>query len=348
MSCVDLAACRPSARELRWAWWRMRGKALLIAACAVTSYLGLVFVAHGILLAFLLAGALVVSLVAMSTCVMHDANHGSFAKSARGNRIAGWTAEVLGASSLLWKFKHNAVHHGNTNVDGVDTDIEQLPFARLSPTQQWKPWHRYQHIYMWALYGFLTVQWVLYSDVASLLTRRVGSQPLRREPRRRDLVRFWLGKAVHLTWAVALPLMFHTWWVVIAFYFACSWLVGFFLAVFFQVAHCVDNVDFPGFDAPRRGEDFAAHQLRTTADVDCHTPVIGAVLAWLMGGLHHQVEHHLAPALPHTAYPAMARRLRNACASDAIRYNLHRSPLAALRSHGRWLRTMGHAPAAST
>jgi linoleoyl-CoA desaturase len=344
MSHVDLGVYRPNASELQWAWWRMRGKALVIGVCSVVSYLGLVLVAHGILLAFLLAGALVVSLIATSTCVMHDANHGSFAKSAKVNRVAAYTADLLGASSLLWKFKHNAVHHGNTNVEGVDTDIEQLPFARLSPAQPWKPWHRYQHIYMWALYGFLTVQWLVFSDFASLFTGKVGSQALRRTPRRRDVVKVVLGKAGHLAWAVGLPLLFHAWWVVIAFYFACSWLVGFFLAVFFQVAHCVDNVEFTDAHAARRGEDFADHQLRTTSDVACRTPLVGPVLASLMGGLHHQVEHHLAPALPHTAYAAMARRLRSSCAASSTRYNLHSSPWTALRSHARWLRTMGIAP----
>lgn len=345
MSCVDLPACRPNPAELRRAWWQMRGKAVTIGVCSVVSYLGLVLIARGILLAFLLAGALVVSLIATATCVMHDANHGSFAKSARVNRVAAHTADVLGASSWLWKFKHNAIHHGNTNVEGVDTDIEQMPFARLSPSQPWKPWHRYQHIYMWALYGFLTVQWVVYSDFASLFTGKVGSQPLRHAPRRRDVARLIAGKTVHIAWAIGLPLLFHAWWVVLAFYFACSWLVGFFLAVFFQVAHCVDNVEFTDADAPRRAGDFAAHQLRTTSDVSCRTPIIGPVIAVLMGGLHHQIEHHLAPALPHTAYKAMARRLRTSCAGNATRYNLHPSPWTALRSHGRWLRTMGATPA---
>jgi len=345
MSNLDLSGCRLAPHELRWAWWRMRGKALLIAACSVVSYLGLIFVAHGILLAFLFAGALVVSLIAVSTCVMHDANHGSFAKSARVNRLMAYSADMLGASSWLWKFKHNSVHHGNTNVEGVDTDIEQLPFARLSPNQTWRPWHRYQHVYMWALYGFLTVQWLVYSDFAGLVTGKVGSQTLRRSPRRRDVIRLVLGKAVHLTWAVGLPLFFHAWWVVLAFYFACSWLVGFFLAVFFQVAHCVDNVEFADVEAPRRGIDFAAHQLRTTSDVDCRTTIVGPAIGWLMGGLHHQIEHHLAPALPHTAYATMARRVRRACATSATRYNLHRSPWTALRSHARWLRAMGRAPA---
>jgi linoleoyl-CoA desaturase len=252
-----------------------------------------------------------------------------------------YSADVLGASSWFWRQKHNLLHHGNTNVVGVDTDLEQMPFARLAPGQPWRPWYRYQHVYIWGLYGFLTAQWVLFSDFINIGRRSIGSQPLRRRPRRRDVALIIGGKLLHVGWAVALPLAFHRWWVVLAFYFACSWLVGFVLAVFFQLAHCVDTTDFAVPSTERRGENFAAHQLRTTANVNCGTPVIGPPIAWLMGGLHHQIEHHLAPVLPHTSYPAMARQVRLLCAAQHVEYHVHKNVWAALRSHTRWLRTMG-------
>jgi linoleoyl-CoA desaturase len=245
----------------------------------------------------------------------------------------------------LWRQKHNVTHHGNTNVVGVDADIDQLPFARLAPAQQWKPWHRYQHIYMWALYGFLTAQWVLMSDFATLASRRRRDYPASRRPRRRDVALLFTGKAVHVGWAVVLPLFFHRWWMVVAFYFACSWMVGFTLAIFFQLAHCVDTTEFVDESAPRRGDDFVLHQFRTTANIRCDTPVVGPFIGWLMGGLHHQIEHHLAPGLPHTTYPAMAERVRVLCASRGINYRVHTSLWSAVGSHTRWLRSMGRRPA---
>ena len=122
---------------------------------------------------------------------------------------------------------------------------------------------------------------------------------------------------------------------------ACSWTVGFVLAVFFQLAHCVETTAFVGPATSRKGKDFDAHQLLTTANVGCETPVIGRFLAWLMGGLHTQIEHHIAPGIPHTAYPAMAARLRRACAAREVDYIVHRNIFTALRSHTRWLRLMG-------
>jgi len=292
-------------------------------------------------LALPLAAVLVVALIAVATSVMHDANHGAFGRSQALNRTLAYSADVLGASSWFWRQKHNLLHHGNTNVVGVDTDLEQMPFARLAPGQPWRPWYRYQHVYIWGLYGFLTIQWVLFSDFINIATRHIGSQPIRRKPRARDLALIFAGKILHVGWAVALPLAFHRWWVVLAFYFVCSWLVGFVLAVIFQLAHCVDTTEFATPSTERRGENFANHQLRTTANVNCDTPLIGAPMAWLMGGLHHQIEHHLAPVLPHTSYPAMADQVRRLCAARHVEYHVHKSVWSALRSHTRWLRTMG-------
>ena len=340
----DVAGCRPTGGELRRSTHRLRAKAAFVLALAVGSYLALVFVARGPLTALPLAALLVIALIATGTSVMHDANHGAFGGSKGLNQTLAYSADVLGASSWLWRQKHNVIHHGNTNVVGIDTDIDQMPFARLAPEQPWRPLYRYQHIYMWALYGFLTAQWVLLSDYATLITRRIGAQAIPRPPRRRDVALVLAGKALHLGWAVALPLAFHRWWTVVAFYFGCSWLVGFVLAVFFQVAHCVDTTGFAAPSTPRRGDDFAAHQLRTTANVRCRTPVVGRPVAWLMGGLHHQIEHHLAPGLPHTAYPAMAERLRGLCAARAVEYHVHTTMWAALCSHARWLRLMGRRP----
>ncbi len=91
------------------------------------------------------------------------------------NRLAAYTGDLMGASSWIWRFKHNNLHHGNTNVDGIDMDIAQAPFVKLTPSQVWHPWHRFQHVYMWLLYGFLTLQWFLISDFADLVGRGGGA-----------------------------------------------------------------------------------------------------------------------------------------------------------------------------
>lgn len=341
LTAADIVACRPDRADLIRLTHRLWGKAAFIGSMAVASYFGLVFAADGMTSGVVFSLVLVFAMIATATSVMHDANHGAFGSSRRLNRMVGFSGDILGASSWLWRLKHNVLHHANTNVVGMDTDIEQMPFARLAPGQPHRPWHRYQHIYIWGLYGFLVVQWVFFSDFANLITGRIGSQSITRRPTRKQLGFLFGGKAIHVIWAIAIPLAFHRWWVVAIFYLGCSWLLGFTLAVFFQIAHCVDIVEFDGPSALRRGDDFAIHQLRTTANIEFGRSPIDRTVAWLMGGLHSQIEHHLAPGMPHTSYPAMSARVRQLCTTRGVHYRTHPGMWAALCSHTRWLKTMG-------
>ena len=92
---VRLAACRPDATDTGRAVRQLRTKAALIGIMALTSYLGLVFVADGALTAIPLAAVLIIALVALGTCVMHDANHGAFGRPRWLNTTLGFTADCL-------------------------------------------------------------------------------------------------------------------------------------------------------------------------------------------------------------------------------------------------------------
>jgi len=343
-----LSGVLPTALEIAGARRRLHAKAALILTIDAVSYALLVFVPLPWWGRVLSAIALAHGLLATATGIMHDANHGAFARRRRVNQVLAYSADALGASSWLWRFQHNDLHHRHTNVEGVDTDIDQAPFARLSPSQTWKPWHRYQHLYMWPLYGFLTLQWFVASDFKSLAVGGMGTTKFRTKPNRRQLSRLFAGKVVHAGWALALPMLLHPVWQVLLTYVAVSWSVGFALALIFQVAHCVDDADFVAEDTNPRGDDLVRHQLRTTVDVDLPGRIQRAYLGFLTGGLEHQVEHHLAPRLPHTLYGTMARRVSAMCEANGLRHRIHPSPRAALASHVAWLREMGRRPAATT
>ena len=243
--------------------------------------------------------------------------------------------------------QHNQLHHGNTNVVGYDADMELAPWARLAPTQPWHRRFRWQHVYIWPLYGLLALKNLLVSDALTLVRGRVGERPLPRRPSKSVIFGIGIGKLGHVTWALAIPMLFNPWRLVLGWYVACSWFVGFTLAMMFQLAHCVDNAQVATPEAERRGDQFAEHQLRTTVDVASPVPVAGHLFRWLAGSLDHQVEHHLAPGLPHTIYPRLAARFREACDAHVYEYGLHPGVFAAIRSHARWLKTMGRRPSAS-
>ena len=213
--------------------------------------------------------------------------------------------------------------------------------ARLAPVQPWRSWHRLQHFYIWPVYGFMALKNLLFTDFKNLATRRIGTSPCACHSVWGRFGRIVGGKALHVGWAIVLPLLFNPWWGVLLFYVAVSWLVGFVLAVTFQLAHCVEGVEFTDPASPYRGDEFVPHQLRTTTDVVSPVPVLGHAFRWLVGGLDHQIEHHLAPRLPNTIYATLGTRFSRGCRHLGAEYRVHASVWAGLRSHARWLKQMG-------
>jgi linoleoyl-CoA desaturase len=284
-----------------------------------------------------LAG-LVVGTSLTAFCVMHDANHGSYFGSRRFNHLMGWTSDsLLGMSSYAWRVKHNIAHHTYTNVDGYDADITQVPVARFMPVQEPRSWYRLQHFYIWPLYGLMGLRWQTIGDAAALFRGGIGRSSLRM-PRGWDLAGLTAGKAFFVCWAIALPMLVYPWWVVLAGYFVFSVLVSLIMAVTFQLAHCVEEADF--FTAEELSTErrvWAVHEVETTVDF-CPR---NRVLTWMLGGLNFQIEHHLFPGVPHTHYARIAEIVQRNAQRHGVRYTVHGSLRAALRSHYRHLRETG-------
>jgi linoleoyl-CoA desaturase len=295
-----------------------------------------------------LAVALTVS-VALATAgigfsVMHDANHGAYSRSARVNRAWGLALDFVGASSYLWRFKHNVHHHTYANIDGMDADIDGEPFLRLARSQRLRAFHRYQHVYAWLLYGVLAVKWWFVDDVVDLARGRIGQLPFPR-PRGPELAAFLAGKAVFLTWAVVVPvLVFRSGWVAPLFLLGALTL-GVVLATVFQLAHAVPDAEFhaatPGGDQ-RMPTGWAEHQVRATVDFAPSNRVLG----WYIGGLNFQIEHHLLPDVCHVHYPALARVVEATCLAHGVPHRTQPTLRAALAAHYRFLRALGRRSAA--
>jgi linoleoyl-CoA desaturase len=338
-------AAAPTAIEVRRGRGRLHRKTLLISVIGFVGYYGFVISSMNFLVRLLIfSGMLLVGALAYGTCVMHDANHGSFSRFKSINRIVGFSVDLLGGSSWMWRQKHNQYHHHNTNVAGFDIDIEQAPFARLSPAQAWKPHHRYQHIYIWPLYGFYQLKWFLWSDFANLRRGNVGEHSLK-AIKLRELATMIAGKLLHISWALIIPMFFNPWWGVLAFYLAFSWVAGILLVMIFQLAHCVDSAEFPPATVLRAGRDnFELHQLQTTVNVQCRVPVVRRFVRWIMGGLDFQIEHHLWDRVPHTVYPRIAPRLKALCEERGLPYKQHQNLSGAIAAHARHLKNMGKRP----
>ncbi len=317
---------------------RMYLKTAAILAWLALSF-GLLLFAHFTWwLAVPLAVSLGLAVAAVGFSIQHDGNHGAYSEHRWINKLASMTLDMLGGSSYVWARKHNTIHHSYTNVAGHDDDIDVGLLGRLSPHQRRLKLHRVQHFYLWALYGFLPVKWHLYDDFRDVIVGRIGSYRFPR-PRNWDLVTFLGGKTLFFSLAFGVPMLLHPWWCVLAIYGIASWVQGVTLSVVFQMAHCVEEAAFPQPcpDTGRIESNWAVHQIATTVDFAPRN----RPLAWLVGGLNYQIEHHLFPQICHIHYPALAKVVEELCAEFGLTYKSNRTFRAGVASHFRWLRRMG-------
>lgn len=270
--------------------------------------------------------------------VMHDGAHGSFSKYEWLNELAGLSLNFLGANVFMWKTKHNVVHHTFTNIAEVDDDIDARPFLRLCESQKRYKMHRYQHLYFWAAYSLLYIYWVFVTDYEKYFTKKVGNMPMK-PMNLGDHIVFWVFKLIHIALFVAIPIYllgFVPWLVGFLVY---GMVTGFVLSIVFQLAHTVEETQFPVAVQPinQIEDEWAIHQLKTTANFAMRNKLI----TWLVGGLNYQIEHHLFPKISHVHYPAISKIIQQACAEYGIPYIAHPKMRLAVASHISHLRHLG-------
>jgi linoleoyl-CoA desaturase len=270
--------------------------------------------------------------------VMHDANHGSFSGKRWVNEALSLTANLMGVNAWLWRQKHNLIHHTFTNLDGVDEDLATTSLLRMGPYQKKYRVHRYQAFYCIPVYGLTSLMWTFFSDFKKYFTRKIQVTALPEMSSGEHLL-FWFSKILYAFLFIGLPVYLLGFLPFLAGFLAMHLVLGITLAVVFQLAHVVEATHFE--DAHKEdlhiGQEWAVHQVRTTADFATGNPVI----SWLTGGLNFQVEHHLFPRISHIHYPVIQRMVKETCADFGIRYNGYPTMWAAFRSHLRLMKRLG-------
>ena len=289
-------------------------------------------------LAAALTASLALATAGIGFSVMHDANHGAYSPSAALNRGWALALDFIGASSYVWRFKHNVQHHTYTNVEGMDADVDAEPFLRLAPSQRLRSWHRFQHVYAWPLYGALVLKWWFVDDAVDLVRGRIGRTAFPR-PRGLALATALAGKIVFVGWTLVVPaLVFRSAWVAPLFLWGAV-VTGFVLSVVFQLAHTVPEARFhaAGPGSQRMPSGWAEHQVCATADFAPRNRLLG----WYVGGLNFQIEHHLFPDVCHVHHAALAPIVAEVCTEHGVPYLAHPSLGTAVAAHFRHLRALG-------
>jgi len=312
---------------------------VVIVWCAL-SYVGLLH-ASTLWQGVLLSVSLGLAMAAVGFNVMHDGNHGAYSRHAWVNQVMARSLDLLGGSAYFWRFKHNIAHHTYTNISGQDDDIRLGILGRLSPHDPWHRFYRFQHIYIWGLYALLALEWQTTGELRNIIAnRRIGMTRVP-FPGHWEHVLFWVGKGIFFGLAFALPLLFHPLGSVLACYALSAVTLGATLGIVFQLAHCVEEAHFeqPPTEHAVVGKEWAVHQIESTVDFAPQSRLV----TWYVGGLNYQIEHHLFPRTCHLHYPALAPIVESVCRRYGVRHFTHPTVGSAIRSHGRWLRTMGRA-----
>jgi linoleoyl-CoA desaturase len=274
--------------------------------------------------------------------IMHDAAHKSYSKNPWVNSLLAHSLNLLGGSVITWKYQHNVLHHGYTNIDGYDEDIDPGIMMRFSPTKPRYKMHRFQHIYAWILYGFMSLSWAIDKDFKQLIRfHKEGAVLSSNKSYPRLMADLIISKLFYYTYILAIPLILLPipWWIILLSFLSMQFVCGLILAVIFQAAHVVPSSNY--FIPNRDGNienNWAVHQLMTTSDFAPNS----RIFSWLVGGLNYQVEHHLFPNICHVHYRKIANIVRETALRYELPYHVKSSFYLAILDHGKMLKSLGN------
>ncbi len=271
---------------------------------------------------------------------MHDANHGSFSRNKKMNRLFGNSLYLLGGFPPNWRYQHNTLHHGYTNIEGHDEDIAPPGILRLSPHRPLKKMHRYQHIYAWFLYSLMTISWIVTKDFKRLKKYKEMGAKISKRSYDKLLIELIISKVVYYSVFLLVPLLTLpvSWYWVIVGFMLMHFTSGLVLSSIFQTAHVVPTSEYPVPDGDGELENnWAVHQLYTTCDYSPNS----TVFSWLVGGLNYQVEHHLFPNISHIHYKAISAIVKSKAKEYNLPYHVNKSFAEAIWQHIKMLKLLG-------
>jgi len=279
--------------------------------------------------------------------IMHDGNHGAFSSNKIICSLAAFAMDLMGSSSIVWVHQHNVGHHPNANTmePGMDASAYDpdgtagYPYIRHNPHQEWKWFHRYQHLYTWFLIMFINFKW-FFNDMRSMIRGRYTLIDFYGVSRW-EVGRLFLTKALFLSYAFIVPIYAQS-SIARAIFLSCTFMVvsGYVFVLMFSVNHLTENTAFPDDTYPFNSREWAILQVLTSSNFAIDS------IFWTIvsGGLNFQIEHHLFPGVNHFHLAKISPIVQQTCKEFGIPYQLFPSFSSALGSYYSHLRNMGVDP----
>ncbi|MBI5917290.1 MAG: acyl-CoA desaturase [Bacteroidetes bacterium] len=325
--------------------WKLYVKSLVVFSIFLTPYFLIMsnYFNEWVMLLLTIVIGMGMSFVGM--CVMHDGNHGSYSRRRWVNNLMGSSIYILAGNVYNWKVQHNVLHHTYTNIAEHDEDLNTDGLLRLHKHDQWKRFHKFQHLYSVFIYGLLTFNWVIRKDYRQL-KEYIGRGFV--FDKKINPTKEWTilitTKVLYLLVWIVLPILLLdvAWWKVLLGFFVMHYTAGVILSVVFQLAHIVEDTETPLPDEQGNMENtFVIHQLCTTANFAPKNKLV----SFFVGGLNFQIEHHIFPHISHVHYPKISKIVKETALEFGLPYNEYNTTRKAILSHFRTLRELGRQPA---
>lgn len=283
-----------------------------------------------------------IGMVGIGCSVMHDSNHDSYSGNKTLNKSMGKIMLLVGGYDVNWRIQHNILHHTYTNIDGLDHDIDAGVLLRFSFSQKKYRFHKYQHLYAWFLYGLMTLMWSTTKDFKQVIEyNKLDLLKKEKLTLKKAMTQLIFFKSLYYIYILVLPLLFSgvPWYHVILGYVAMHFLAGLALSCIFQLAHVMDDCEFPvPSDNRKMSNSWAIHQLLNTANFSPKSRIMN----WFIGGLNRQIEHHLFPYICHVHYKKLAPIVKTTAQEFGLPYYEQKTFVAALVEHGKMLKKLGN------
>lgn len=280
-------------------------------------------------------------LAGIGMSVMHDANHGAYSSSAAINKFLSLSLTIVGGDNKNWKTQHNVLHHTYTNIYEHDRDIDNKVIMRFSPAGEYKKIQKFQIFYVFIFYSIMSLYWTTAKDFVQYFQFiKEGHNRESKPDRIKSLLNIIVWKFVYWGYIIVLPVILLDLSVgqVLLGFLSLHMVAGIILSIVFQLAHVVENTEFPVPDKNGNIEnEFAIHQLKTTADFARDNRFI----TFFVGGLNFQAIHHLFPRICHVHYPKIAPIVEQTAKEFGVPYIFNESLGSAFLSHMRVIAKLG-------
>jgi linoleoyl-CoA desaturase len=277
--------------------------------------------------------------------ISHDGCHGSYSKNKTITRLAASMMDLMGGSRLVWFMQHNIGHHPNCNRQGTTSQAEDYdpdvrsgtPIMRFNEAQPWKPYHSYQHIYIWLLFAGVGVKWYI-NDIKAIFREKYLTFDffeITQEDRRLLII----TKSMFVIYSFIVPIYLHGIVRGLALMLLFWSVTSYMFALNFAVNHLTEDNHFPREkDQPIR--DWAKLQVLTTSNFGTSNPVC----SWITGGLNYQIEHHLFPGMNHVYLAQIAPIVKQTCKEYGLKYTDYPTYWDAVVAYHNHVRNLGTGP----